>query len=70
MFPGVADIVSVPRLFPPLLRLANPEVVVMAKVELLKVTPEEDAVACGVQPVPKHPSVDPATNTSSARAVR
>ena len=51
-------------------REAKPEVVVVAKVEPLNVKPKPVKLACGVQPTPKHPSVDPAMNTSSARAVR
>ena len=72
----MVDIVSEPRLlkFDPGLavpsRLPKPEVVVVAKVELLNVKPKEVELATGVQPAPKHPSVDPARNTSSALAVR
>ena len=42
----------------------------MAKVELLNVKPIKVELATGVQPAPKHASVDPAMNTSSALAVR
>ena len=51
-------------------RVAEPEDVVMANVELLNVRPIKEELTAGVQPVPKHPSVDPAMNTSSAFAVR
>jgi len=51
-------------------RVRKPEVVVTAKVELLNVKPKEVELAVGVQPAPKHARVDPATNTSSALAVR
>jgi hypothetical protein len=50
--------------------MRKPEDVVVAKVELLNAKPKAVELATGVQPVPKHPSVDPATNTSSALAVR
>jgi hypothetical protein len=74
--PEVVDIVSEPRLlkFDPGLampsRRRKPEVVVKAKVELLNVTPINVELATGVQPAPKHASVEPAMNTSSALAVR
>jgi len=51
-------------------RLPKPEVVVAAKVELLNVKLKKVELAMGVQPAPKHARVDPATNTSSALAVR
>jgi hypothetical protein len=74
--PGVVDIVIEPRLlkFDPGLALPSrrrkPEVVVVAKVELLNVKPKKVELVTGVQPAPKHPSVEPAMNTSSALAVR
>ena len=74
--PGVVDIVSDPRLLKfdpglglPLRRL-KPELVVVAKVELLNVKPMKVELATGVQPAPKHASVDLAMNTSSALVVR
>jgi hypothetical protein len=41
------------------LRRLKPELVVVAKVELLNVKPMKVELATGVQPAPKHASVDP-----------
>jgi hypothetical protein len=58
-----------PGLAAPLRRL-KPDVVVVAKVELLNVKTTEEELVVGTQATPKHPRVNPAMNTSSAVTVR